>query len=44
VDPDAHPQLASAVAANELDAERLFIETIRAFLSGVEAAAKNGHL
>jgi len=44
VDPDAHPQLAAAVGANALDAEQLFIETIRAFLSGVEAAAKNGHL
>jgi hypothetical protein len=36
--------LASAVGANALDAEQLFIDTIRAFLSGVEAAAKNGHL
>lgn len=38
VDPTRHLQLAEALARNELDAENLFIESIRAFLAGVEHA------
>jgi hypothetical protein len=35
------PQLAAASQANTLDAESLFIASVRAFLSGIEAAARN---
>jgi len=37
--PDAQPLLTAAVRANELDSEQLFVETVRAFLAGVAAAA-----
>ncbi|GAA0639306.1 hypothetical protein GCM10009547_49290 [Sporichthya brevicatena] len=32
---DEHPALMAAIRANELDAERLFVDQIRAFLAGV---------
>jgi AcrR family transcriptional regulator len=39
VDPEHHPGLAAAAAENELDSERLFVASLRAFLAGVEATA-----
>jgi TetR/AcrR family tetracycline transcriptional repressor len=44
VDPELQPQLATAVRKNELDADRLFVESIRAFLAGVERSAEQGRL
>lgn len=39
VDPVEQPTLAAAVRANELDAEQLFVRTVRAFLDGVAGTA-----
>lgn len=40
VDQETQPRLASAVRANELDSEQLFIATVRAFLAGVAGSAR----
>jgi AcrR family transcriptional regulator len=40
VDPARQPGLAAAVAENELDSERLFVASLRAFLAGVEATTR----
>jgi hypothetical protein len=37
---EAQPLLTAAVAASELDSEQLFVETVRAFLAGVETRAR----
>lgn len=38
LDPERQPHLAAAVAANQLDAEQLFVLSLRAFLDGVVLA------
>jgi TetR/AcrR family tetracycline transcriptional repressor len=38
--PEAQPLLAAAVRSNEMDAEQLFVETVRAFLAGVAGKAR----